>query len=145
MAAPRIIPATTRSALGEVAARTGEIVARQLFKARGNNSEVHLSELELAMIVAAAAHVSREAMAGRPAPAPRQWKVQELAVGGWADVKSSTDGGPYVTDTYPSWEAAQEAAAELEADDADPDDCAETRVVPFEYPADIDIYSEINP
>jgi hypothetical protein len=63
MSAPRIIPAATRAAVGEANAIVGEIVARLIFKARGNNSEVHLSELELAMIAATAAHTAREAIA----------------------------------------------------------------------------------
>jgi hypothetical protein len=55
---PKIIPADTRASVGELAARAGEITARKLFEARGNRSEAHLSELELAMIAATAAHVA---------------------------------------------------------------------------------------
>lgn len=56
--APRIIPTDSRAHLGEIATRAGEIVARQLFNARGNHSEAHLRELELALVAATAAHVA---------------------------------------------------------------------------------------
>jgi hypothetical protein len=52
---PVRVDAVTRGALGELAATTGERVARRLFEARGNKSEVHLHEQELATICAAAA------------------------------------------------------------------------------------------
>lgn len=44
--------------LTNLARRSGEITARKLFEARGNNSEVHLSELELALVAATAAEVA---------------------------------------------------------------------------------------
>lgn len=58
MSTPKIIPLDTRANLGELAARAGEIAARKLFEARGNHSEAHLNELELALVAAAAAHVA---------------------------------------------------------------------------------------
>lgn len=58
LATPIIIDASVRKSVGELQARIGELVARKLFAARGNNAEVHLSERELAMICATAAHVS---------------------------------------------------------------------------------------
>ena len=58
MSAPQIIPPDTRAALGELAARAGEITARKLFEARGNRAEAHLNELELAMVAATAAKVA---------------------------------------------------------------------------------------
>ena len=44
--------------LSALAKQCGELVARQLFKARGNHSEVHLSELELALVAATACQVA---------------------------------------------------------------------------------------
>ncbi len=39
----------------EVSIRIGEVMARRVFAKRGNNSEVHLTELELAAMLALAA------------------------------------------------------------------------------------------
>lgn len=43
------------SALRLVARKAGEMCARKLFDARGNNAEIHLNEYELALACAAAA------------------------------------------------------------------------------------------
>lgn len=48
------------SALSGLAKQCGELAARKLFEGRGNNSEVHLSELELALAIATGAHVAME-------------------------------------------------------------------------------------
>lgn len=58
---PTIIPAETRANVGEIAARAAELTARRLFESRGNHSEVHLSELELALVAATAAKVALDA------------------------------------------------------------------------------------
>lgn len=54
---PKSLPAETCANLGEANARIGELVARRLFAGRGNPSEVHLSEVEIAMLAATAAYL----------------------------------------------------------------------------------------
>ena len=55
----RCAPAPLRGTLKSVAGlsdtsrKVGEVVARKLFQARGNHSEIHLNEFELAATVAA--------------------------------------------------------------------------------------------
>jgi len=46
------------TALSLASRRAGEACARKLFNARGNHSEVHLNEYELALACAAAAEVA---------------------------------------------------------------------------------------
>lgn len=46
--------------LSREAERLGRLVARKLFEARGNHSEAHLSEAELAQVCALAAEVMRQ-------------------------------------------------------------------------------------
>lgn len=55
---PGIIPAGTADHLSPIAQKIGESVARRMFKVRGNRSEIHLGELELALIAAVAAEAA---------------------------------------------------------------------------------------
>jgi hypothetical protein len=48
--------------LSALAKGTGELLARKLFKKRGNHTEVHLSEYELALAIAAGAEVALQTM-----------------------------------------------------------------------------------
>jgi hypothetical protein len=50
---PEEIKAALKDVFGPAAARIGSATARRAFEPRGNHSEIHLSELELASWVAA--------------------------------------------------------------------------------------------
>lgn len=65
-----------------------------------------------------------------------KWKIQTRSVNGWADLKSSEDGGPYVVDLYDSTSIAMEELDDLEK--LNPDDFY--RVVLESMPSDDDLY-----
>lgn len=76
--------------------------------------------------------------AGGRAPGRGQFKIQLWTTGGWADVKSSVDGGPYVVDKY---KTRREARAELEEmAEAGGYGARDMRVVPASAKADSDMY-----
>jgi len=49
---------SNKEALSHHARQVGEILARKLFAARGNHSEAHLNEYELALACATAAEIA---------------------------------------------------------------------------------------
>jgi hypothetical protein len=51
-------PGDPRNALSIGAREVGDMLARRIFKERGNNSEVHLTEPELALIAGMAADIA---------------------------------------------------------------------------------------
>lgn len=65
-----------------------------------------------------------------------KYKIQTRSVNGWADLKSSEDGGPYVVDLYDSTSIAMEELDDLEK--LNPDDFY--RVVLESMPSDDDLY-----
>lgn len=63
-----------------------------------------------------------------------RYKIQMLTLAGWADVKSSTDGGEYEVDVYADINNALSEAAELRQ-------LGHTCLVQSEFaPAECDIY-----
>lgn len=82
-----------------------------------------------------------------PAARSGKWKIQIASVNGWADLKASIDGGPYVPDLYDS-----KAEAQREVDDivnsgfdntGSGSDYSEYRVVPASTRANDDLYNPL--
>lgn len=66
------------------------------------------------------------------------WKIQTASVNGWADIKVSDHGGPYVAQPYDS---AEEAGREMELlAGIHADDHESYRIVPASTPADDELY-----
>jgi len=63
-----------------------------------------------------------------------RWKIQTRSVNGWADLKTSDDGGPYYLETYASLD---EARAEIATMEQFGKGC---RAVPEDTPADDELY-----
>jgi hypothetical protein len=51
-----------QAGLSSLAKSTGELLARKLFNKRGNHTEAHLSEYELALAIAAGVEVALQTM-----------------------------------------------------------------------------------
>lgn len=70
-----------------------------------------------------------------------KWKIQSASVNGWADIKASTNGGPYVDDHY---DTIGDALIELQEMIlfSDSNDGTEFRVVKTSVPQDDDIYCD---
>jgi hypothetical protein len=64
---------------------------------------------------------------------PAKFKVQVRSINGWADLKASVDGGPYLVELFDS-------AHEARADVGDEMSADEYRIVPDDTPADDDLY-----
>lgn len=68
-----------------------------------------------------------------------KWKIQSHSVDGWADLKVSIDGGPYVDDHYDNIDDALAELREMVLF-SDSNDGTEFRVVKTSVPQEDDIY-----
>lgn len=56
----QVLVAADHPTLHPLAVQAGNVCARRIFNTRGNHSEVHLNEFELALFAAAAAQIALE-------------------------------------------------------------------------------------
>ena len=89
----------------------------------------------------------RNPVSRKSTPRSGKWKIQIAIANGWADLKASIDGGPYVPDLYDS-----KAEAQREVDDivnsgfdntGSESDYSEYRVVPASTRENYDLYNPV--
>ena len=72
-----------------------------------------------------------------------KWKIQTASANGWADLKASIDGGPYVPDLYDSKAEAQREMDDIVESTGSGDEYGSYRVVPASTRANDDLYNPL--
>jgi len=76
-------------------------------------------------------------------PRSGKWKIQIASANGWADLKASIDGGPYVPDLYDSKAEAQREVDDIVESTGSGDEYGSYRVVPASTRANDDLYNPL--
>jgi hypothetical protein len=76
-------------------------------------------------------------------PRSGKWKIQTASANGWADLKASIDGGPYVPDLYDSKAEAQREMDDIVESTGSGDEYGSYRVVPASTRANDDLYNPL--